>query len=138
MALFFDQAWFTNRLNELGKTPNDLAEAMNLPLIDLAAVWKDQRELSVDEVRAMAAFLDTPVEDVASHAGISTPVPRATSDVPAPEGADLGPVLDRLDEMAHRLDRLERMVGDIKALLLDQRLTGEAAFSPATTGNEDT
>lgn len=122
MALFFDQKWFTERLNDLGRTPNELAEAMNLPLMDLAAVWKDQRELSVEDVRAMAEFLRAPVEEVASHAGISTPIPSvplAPSDEHG-DAADLTQVVTRLDEMSHRLDRLERSISDIKALLLDQ------------------
>ena len=123
MALFFDQKWFTDRLNDMGRTPNDLAEAMAIPLIELAAVWKDQRELSVDEVRAMAKFLKSPVEEVASRAGVSTPIPSESGDAPDGE-SNLGTVLERLDEMTHRLDRMERAVGDIKALLLDHRLNG--------------
>jgi hypothetical protein len=122
MALFFDQKWFTDRLNALGKTPNGLAEAMGIPLIDLAAVWKDQRELSVEEVRAMAEFLDAPVQDVASHAGISTPIPvdegaDGTHDAEQPNA-----VLARLDRMDARLERLERMMGDVHALLMEERL----------------
>lgn len=124
MALFFDQKWFTDRLNDMGRTPNDLADAIGMPLIELAAVWKDQRELSVDEVRGMAAFLKAPVEEVASRAGVSTPIPSEPGETGA-GGSDLAPVLERLDEMAHRLDRLERAVGDIKALLLDTRLNGD-------------
>ncbi len=124
MALFFDQKWFTDRLNDMGRTPNDLAEAMAIPLIELAAVWKDQRELSVDEVRAMAQFLKFPVEEVASRAGVSTPIPSEPGQAPDGE-RDLGAVLERLNEMTHRLDRMERVVGDIKALLLDHRLNGQ-------------
>lgn len=130
MALFFDQRWFTDRLNELGKTPNGLAEAMGIELIDLAAVWKDQRELSVAEVRAMAAYLDAPVADVASRAGISTPIPEDACDAPAAAGEASGALLVRLDDMDARLARLERIVGDVHALLMEQRLAagGEAAL----------
>jgi len=120
VALFFDQQWFTRRLEEVGRTPNDLARAMDIPLIDLAAVWKDQRELSADEVRAMAAVLDAPVADVAAHAGIATPIPT-----PAPDSgmADMDTqtmvaVVTRLDAIARRLDALERAVGDIKSLIM--------------------
>jgi len=140
MALFFDQKWFTDRLNDMGRTPNDLAEAMAIPLIELAAVWKDQRELSVDEVRAMAQFLKAPIEEVASRAGVSTPIPSDPGEGSA-EGGDLAAVLERLDEMTHRLDRLERAVGDIKALLLDhrlgERLNGDAPSVLPSTDEKD-
>ena len=122
MALFFDQRWFTDRLNALGKTPNGLAEAMGIPLIDLAAVWKDQRELSVEEVRAMAEFLDAPEQDVASHAGISTPIPVDEGADGTPDTEQPNAVLARLDRMDARLERLERMVGDVHALLMEERL----------------
>lgn len=122
MALFFDQKWFTDRLNALGKTPNGLAEAMGMPLIDLAAVWKDQRELSVEEVRAMAGFLEAPMQDVASHAGISTPIPVDENADGDSDKEQTNALLGRLDRMDARLERLERMMGDIHALLMEQRL----------------
>lgn len=119
MALFFDQQWFSGRLAELGRTPNELAEAMGLPLVDLAAIWKDQRELSPDEVRSMAVFLETPVEDVATHAGVSTPIPPDTHSIP--DLGDATAVLARLDDIAHRLEKLERAVADVKSLVLETR-----------------
>ncbi len=122
MALFFDQQWFTQRLEALGRSPNELAEAMGLPVIELAAIWKDQRELTPDDVRAMAAFLDAPIEDVASHAGVSTPMPVEAD---GPANPDLGAVLARLDDMAHRLEKLERVVGDIKTLVLETRFSDD-------------
>lgn len=127
MALFFDQTWFTEQLKRVGRTPNDLAQAMGIELIDLAAVWKDQRELSPAEVRAMAAVLRQPVAEVASRAGISTPVPDAPpggsseGDGSGGGNADLSAILARLDELSARLDRLERAVADVKALALDMR-----------------
>lgn len=128
MALFFDQAWFKQKLEEAGRTPQDLADAMGIPLIDLAAVWKDQRELSASEVRAMARVLGQPVAEVASRAGISTPVPEEAGPGDGEAGAEdaardaaLGRILSRLDDMDTRLSRLERAVADVKALVLDLR-----------------
>lgn len=117
MALFFDQTWFNRRLEAVGRTPGDLAEAMGIPLIDLAAVWKDQRELSPAEVRAMARLLQQPVAEVAARAGISTPVPADEAGTGAMP--DSNAVLHRLDDIVARLDRLERAVADVKALARD-------------------
>lgn len=130
MALFFDQTWFTQRLKDVGRTPNELAEAMGLPLTELAAVWKDQRELSAGEVRAMAAVLEAPVAEVASRAGISTPVPAEPA-----EGGNAA-IHARLDDIVTRLERLERAVADVKALALDLRTAPGDGAGDATEGSE--
>ena len=122
MALFFDQTWFAERLKDVGRTPNDLAEAMGIALIDLAAVWKDQRELSPAEVRAMAQVLRQPVAEVASRAGIATPVPGEAVEAAVEAAAgmpDLAAVMARLDDIAARLERLERAVNKVTAMAGD-------------------
>lgn len=75
MALFFDQAWFDQQLENVGKTHNDLAHALNLPLEDLVAIWKDQREISPGEVDVIAAFLSADPTETAKRSGVSTPRP---------------------------------------------------------------
>ena len=51
MALFFDSSWFDARLAETGLTHADLAAALGLTPHQLAELWKDQRELSANDVR---------------------------------------------------------------------------------------
>jgi transcriptional regulator with XRE-family HTH domain len=107
MALFFDQAWFEARLKEQGASREDLARLLQLSGEQMAEVWKDQRELSAAQVSAMAKFLNVAAAEVARRAGVSTPVPSEGPDVNA-----------RLDEMNDRLKHLERMMVELKTLVL--------------------
>ena len=72
---------------------------------DLALAYKDQRELSVDEVATFAEVLGVPAEEIARQAGVSTPVPGA-----GPE---------------QRIAALERRVAALEAEIA--RLTGARA-----------
>lgn len=76
MALFFDSDWFDARLAKAGLTRADAAQALGLNDIQLAELWKDQRELRAQDVRILAALLAETPEDVATRAGVSTPRPR--------------------------------------------------------------
>ena len=107
MALFFDQAWFEARLKDLAASREDLARLLQLSGEQMTEVWKDQRELSVTQVSAMAKFLNVGAAEVARRAGVSTPVPSEALDVDA-----------RLDEMNDRLKHLERMMVELKTLVL--------------------
>ncbi len=121
MALFFDQDWFDQQLKALNRNHEDVAALLRLSSMQVAEIWKDQRELLPHEVAALAKFLDKTPADVADHAGVSTPVPMES------EGADLAAVLVRLDEMSGRLDRVERALVDLKTLVLELR-----ALKPGT------
>lgn len=101
MALFFDSEWFDARLAAVHLSRADLGRALGLDENEIAEMWKDQRELSARDVALISALLNVSAEDVAKHAGISTPVPRG----------------DRLSEIAQRLERVERMLEEIKSLL---------------------
>ncbi|MFM9865724.1 MAG: DNA-binding protein [Micropepsaceae bacterium] len=107
MALFFDQAWFDARLKELGATRDDIGRVLKLSAEQVAELWKDQRELRAADVGALAAYLKVAAAEVASRAGISTPVP------PEPKAIDA-----RLEEMNERLTRIERMIVELKTLIL--------------------
>ena len=107
MALFFDQAWFDQKLRERGATRDDIARLLNLSTGDVAELWKDQRELTGANVLALARFLNVPAAEIAKHAGVSTPVPE--------EGGDLQ---QRMSEMNERLARIERMIVELKTLML--------------------
>lgn len=106
MALFFDKDWFDARLAALGLAHATLAAALGVSAEALAEIWKDQRELSARDVTIMAALLAVPAEDVARHAGISTPVP-------GPEPSLAG--------IAERLDRIEQQLAALVAALRERR-----------------
>lgn len=97
MALFFDSEWFDQRLAALGLTRDAIAAALGFSADQLAEVWKDQRELRADHVRMLAGLLGVPAEEIASRAGVSTPVPRS--------------------DVETRLARVEAELVAIKALL---------------------
>ncbi len=75
MALFFDAAWFDARLGERGLSRDILAAAAGINADDLSLVFKDQRELSAGQVAVFAELLGVSTDEVASRAGVSTPVP---------------------------------------------------------------
>ena len=108
MALFFDQSWFDARLKELGATRDDVARLLRLSSEQAAELWKDQRELRASDVQALASYLKVAVGEVASRAGISTPVP-----------AESRSVEQRLEEVNERLTRIERMIVESPVILID-------------------
>jgi len=75
MALFFDAAWFDEKLSARGLGRGVLAAVAGLSDDELALVFKDQRELSAGQVAAFAELLGVPAAEVADRAGVSTPVP---------------------------------------------------------------
>lgn len=116
MALFFDQGWFDQQLKSLEATQEDVAALLRLSAAQVAEIWKDQRELLPHEVSALANFLNVTAAEVADHAGVSTPVPSTEEGT-----ADLGVLIDRIEEMNGRLARVERTLVDLKSLVLEQR-----------------
>jgi hypothetical protein len=108
MALFFDSQWFDARLAVMGLERTAIAAALGLTAEQIAEVWKDQRELSANDVRMLSLLLAVSPEEIASRAGVSTPVPKAA------------PSQD-LAEINERLVRVERALAEIKALVLDLR-----------------
>jgi len=75
MALFFDAPWFDAKLAERGLSRRVMAAAAGMSEADLALVFKDQRELSAEEVAVFAELLGEPAAEIARQAGVSTPVP---------------------------------------------------------------
>jgi len=113
MALFFDADWFDAKLKARGATRDDLAKVLRLSLAELGDLWKDQRELKSHEVLAIAQFLDAPPAEIAERAGVSTPVPLAPADATATAA--------KLEELNGRLIKLERMMVELKTLLLERK-----------------
>jgi len=99
MALFFDSRWFDARLEALGLSRADIAGALGITPEQLSEMWKDQRELSANDVRILSALLAVGPEEIARRAGVSTPVPREENSI------------------AERLDRIERALEEITAQL---------------------
>ena len=54
MALFFDQEWFDKKLKQAGRTRDDVAAALRLVRAQVDEIWKDQRELTPQEVGILA------------------------------------------------------------------------------------
>jgi lambda repressor-like predicted transcriptional regulator len=75
MALFFDAAWFDAQLTERGISRRVMAAAAGMSDADLTLVFKDQRELTAQEVAAFAELLGVAPAEIARQAGVSTPVP---------------------------------------------------------------
>ncbi len=98
MALFFDAAWFEEKLAQRGLTRRVMAAAAGMSEAELALAFKDQRELSAEEVGIFADLLGVPAAEVARHAGVSTPVPGQ-------------------DGLAGRVSALERRVAGLEAEL---------------------
>ena len=108
MALFFDSDWFDARLEALGLGRVDVGTALGLTAEQISEIWKDQRELNAGHVRTLAALLGVPAPEISDRAGVSTPIPK---DIPSGEMGEIGT----------RLDRIERSLAEIKALVLEQR-----------------
>ncbi|MGN6516445.1 MAG: helix-turn-helix domain-containing protein [Rhizomicrobium sp.] len=107
MALFFDTVWFDARLSAAHLSRADAARALGLSDGEIADIWKDQRELSARDVATLAALLAVTPREIAAHAGISTPVPKAENEQPPAE-------------LSARLERMETLLQEIKALLMER------------------
>ena len=79
MALFFDAAWYDQRLTERGLTRTVLAAVAGMTEGDLALAFKDQRELSMREINAFAELLGVSAADAAARAGVR-PTPPSDCD----------------------------------------------------------
>jgi hypothetical protein len=113
MALFFDAEWFDGKLEARNATRQELADQLGITLHELGELWKDQRELKSHEVLAVARMLGVTPKEVADHAGVSTPTPQ----VPI----DANEIAIKLDEMNGRLTKLERMIVELKTLLIESK-----------------
>jgi transcriptional regulator with XRE-family HTH domain len=106
MALFFDGEWFDARLAALHLSRADIARALGLSDREIAEVWKDQRELSVRDVATLAALLTVSPQEIAKHAGVSTPVPTAQPTIA---------------ELTVRLQKVEAELANLKAQLAERQ-----------------
>ncbi|MBC7670601.1 MAG: DNA-binding protein [Gemmatimonadaceae bacterium] len=70
MALFFDQAWYDERLAERGLARAVLAAVAGMSGEELALAYKDQRELTAVQIAAFAEVLGVPLAEAARRAGV--------------------------------------------------------------------
>jgi len=98
MALFFDADWFDARLSERELDRATLGAVLGWTDEQLAAAFKDQREISPRDVQTLASFLNQPPEEIVRRCGISTRAhPRED-------------MMARLDAIEARLNRIETML----------------------------
>ena len=103
MALFFDAEWFDERLGERGLSREVMAGVAGLSAADLALIFKDQREVSAWEVAVFAELLGVEAAELASRAGVSTPVP-----------GQAGATEDRIEALERRVAELEADVARLR------------------------
>lgn len=116
MALFFDQAWFDGKLAEKHLARDDVANVLRVSREAVDEIFKDQRELSTNQVTMLARLLGEPLTEVVSRAGIATPMPSAPT-----ASADHGAVLAKLETLEQRLVRIERAIADLQSLIIATR-----------------
>lgn len=118
MALFFDRHWFDSKLEELGLARDIVAGALQLSDGQVEEVWKDQRELSEAQVSTLAHLLNVTVEEIAHHAGISTPIPTPIPTAHSAEDRrEMQQMLGLLSQMNDRMTRLEEEVVSLRKLM---------------------
>ncbi len=103
MALFFDAAWFDQRLAERALDRATLAAVLGVSAEELADIFKDQREVKPVEVQALAGLLNQPPEEIARRCGVSTRT-HVKEDFDG-----------RLSAIEARLDRLEALMARLQA-----------------------
>ncbi len=114
MALFFDENWFAQKLSQRGQTRKDFSRALDMDDEALALIWKDQRALTPRELALAAQFLGVSPQDILDHAG------RGALQKPDADKRARGDIHARLDEISARLEAIERILADLKHIILAQ------------------
>ena len=119
----------------MGLDRDAVADRLALTRADVDQMFKDQRELSAEDVLALADLLGHSVDEIADRAGVSTPVPQMQKEMHK-----------ELHQKAHRStnDRvaaLEATVGALPAELMRLREKLQdlefAARSSSSQGQSD-
>lgn len=119
MALFFDQGWFDGKLAEKHLSRDDVASVLRVTREAVDEIFKDQRELSTNQVTMLARLLGEPLTEVVLRAGIATPMPSS----PSTDRGDAGDatLIARIDGLEDRLIRIERAIADLQSLIIATR-----------------
>jgi hypothetical protein len=118
MALFFDARWFDARLAARGLDRNALGAACGLDALQIAEVFKDQRELAPDQIAIFALLLGEDAGVVARAAGISTP--GWTSAPPSPVQAANAQDSARIAALEARVSALETALVNLVETFAEQ------------------
>ncbi|NDD64876.1 MAG: XRE family transcriptional regulator [Acidobacteria bacterium] len=118
MGMFFDSDWFDDQLKASGLTRASMAQAAGMTIDEIEMVFRDQRELEQDEMRAIARVLRSDPEEVALRSGAGLqPVDDGRE---RPAGAQSGAVLisrEAIGGIHERMDRLEQLLQMVIARL---------------------
>lgn len=111
MGMFFDSDWFDDQLRASGLTRASMAKAAGMTLDEIEMVFRDQRELERDEVRAIARVLRSDPEEVALRSGTGLPGEAGADNHPGePHAAGAALSREALVGLHERMDRLEQML----------------------------
>lgn len=119
MALFFDQDWFDAQLRDLGLTRDDVATSLRLARDEVDEIWKDQREISANEVAMLARLLKVSASEIVTNAGIATPTPPSSANLGA--ASEVSALMTKLGEMDQRLMRMERAIAELQSMIIATR-----------------
>lgn len=127
MALFFDAAWFDQRLRVLGLGRASIGAVLHISDEAVEDLFKDQRELKPLEVATLAALLAVPATELAKRAGVGTTPEEATPAGPFEERMEAVELaMVRLEERMNRIeDLLARAVDTTRALRADLAVGGD-------------
>lgn len=104
MSLFFDAAWFDERLAARGLDRGALAAALGIERTDLHLIFTNERMPRASELETMAEVLQADIVEVTLRAGIATQA--------APPDADAG---DRIGNIEARLDAIDTWLAEFEA-----------------------
>jgi len=121
VALFFDAAWFDQRLRVLGLGRASIGAVLHISDEAVDDLFKDQRELKPLEVATLAALLAVPATELAKRAGVGTSAEPEAPAGPFDERMEaVEQAMARLEERMHRIeDLLARAVDTTRALRAD-------------------
>ncbi|MEZ5956715.1 MAG: hypothetical protein R3C27_05820 [Hyphomonadaceae bacterium] len=104
MALFFDAAWFDQRLAARGTDRIGLAVAAGIERGDLHSIFTNERSPSAAEIAEFARILEVDVLEATIRSGVAV---RESA-----PGADTG---DRIESIEARLDAIDTWLAEFEA-----------------------
>lgn len=104
MALFFDAAWFDQRLAARGTDRIGLAVATGIERGELHSIFTNERSPTGEEIAEFARVLEIDLLEATIHSGVAV---RESA-----PGADTG---DRIESIEARLDAIDTWLAEFEA-----------------------